>query len=147
MVGTVSVRITDMQNALIPCCEIPETSVTAEEAEAYQQFVTEYSQYWRTFFDPIAIKVQATPERYRLETIVLPLINNSMYQSMAMALGGEPKPLTGNVTGDAILSLNLAFAKQRLLEQSGWQPPADVAEPAPGKPKQKPQECRPAGST
>ena len=107
-------------DALIPCCEIPETSVTTSEAEAYRQFVTEYSQYWRTFFDPIAIKVQATPERYRLETIVLPLINNSMYQSMAMALGGEPKPLAGNVTSDAVMSLSFAIAKQRLLEQSGW---------------------------
>jgi len=118
-------------DALIPCCEIPEKSVTAGEAEAYTQFVEEYSQYWRTFFDPIAIKVQATPERYRLETIVLPLINNSLYQSMAMALGGEPKPLTGQVTGDAILSLNLAVAKQRLLEQSGWQPPEEVADTGP----------------
>ncbi len=113
--------------ALIPCCEIPEASVTTSEADAYRQFVTEYSQYWRTFFDPIAIKVQATPERYRLETIVLPLINNSMYQSMAMALGGEPKPLAGNVTSDAVMSLSFAIAKRRLLEQSGWQPPEEIA--------------------
>jgi len=114
-------------DSLIPCCEIPETSVTTSEADAYRQFVTEYSQYWRTFFDPIAIKVQATPDRYRLETIVLPLINNSMYQSMAMALGGEPKPLAGNVTSDAVMSLSFAIAKQRLLEQSGWQPPEEIA--------------------
>ncbi|MEJ7590390.1 MAG: hypothetical protein WKF77_02500 [Planctomycetaceae bacterium] len=114
-------------DSLIPCCEIPETSVTTSEAEAYGQFVTEYSQYWRTFFDPIAIKVQATPERYRLETIVLPLINNSLYQSMAMALGGEPKPLAVNVTSDTVMSLSFAIAKQRLLEQSGWQPPEEIA--------------------
>jgi len=112
---------------LIPCCEISETSVTAAEADAYRQFVTEYSEYWRTFFDPIAVRVQATPERYRLETIVLPLINNSMYQSMAMALGGTPQPLSGDVTSDTIMSLNFAIAKQRLLEQSGWQPPEEIA--------------------
>ena len=117
--------------ALIPCCEIPETSVTATEADAYKQFVNEYSQYWRTFFDPIAVRVQATPERYRLETIVLPLINNSMYQSMAMALGGEPQLLSGNVTSDAIMSLNFAIAKQRLLEQSGWEPPREIAQEKP----------------
>ncbi len=117
--------------ALVPCCEIPETTVTATEADAYKQFVTEYSQYWRTFFDPIAVRVQATPERYRLETIVLPLINNSMYQSMAMALGGEPQRLSGNVTSDAIMSVNFAIAKQRLLEQSGWQPPPETAHEKP----------------
>lgn len=118
-------------DVLVPCCEIPETSVTQTEADAYRQFVTEYSQYWRTFFDPIAIRVQATPKRYRLETIVLPLINNSMYQSMAMGLGGEPQPLAGNVTDDAIMSLNFAIAKQRLLEQSGWEPPPEIAEEEP----------------
>lgn len=117
--------------ALVPCCEIPETTVTATEADAYKQFVTEYSQYWRTFFDPIAVRVQATPERYRLETIVLPLINNSMYQSMAMALGGEPQLLSENVTSDAILSVNFAIAKQRLLEQSGWQAPPEMAQEKP----------------
>lgn len=118
-------------DALIPCCEIPETAVTSAEADAYKQFVSEYSQYWRTFFDPIAIRVQATPDRYRLETIVLPLINNSMYQSMAMALAGEPKSLTGSITNDTIMSVNFAIAKQRLLEQSGWQPPEEIAEEKP----------------
>ena len=117
--------------ALVPCCEIPETTVTATEADAYKQFVTAYSQYWRTFFDPIAVRVQATPERYRLETIVLPLINNSMYQSMATALGGEPQVLSGNVTSDAIMSVNFAIAKQRILEQSGWLPPPEIAQEKP----------------
>lgn len=87
--------------AILATWSFPETTVTESEADAYKQFVTEYSQYWRTFFDPIAVRVQATPERYRLETIVLPLINNSMYQSMAMALSGEPQQLSGNVTSDA----------------------------------------------
>lgn len=114
-------------NSLIPCCEIEETEVTNFEADAYRQFVTEYSEYWRTFFDPIAIRVQATPERYRLETIVLPLINNSMYQSLAMTLGGEATPIVANVTSDAVISLSFRVAKQRLLEQSGWEPP-EVAE-------------------
>ena len=118
-------------DALVPCCEIPETTVTASEADAYQQFVTDYSQYWRTFFDPIAVRVQTTPERYRLETIVLPLINNSMYQSMAMALSGEPQQLSGHVTSDAILSVNFAIAKQRILEYYGWQTPPELAQEEP----------------
>ncbi|MEO2029137.1 MAG: hypothetical protein ABGZ23_24945 [Fuerstiella sp.] len=112
---------------LVPCCEIPESKVTVAEAQAYKTFVGEYSQYWRTFFDPIAIRVLATDDRYRLETIVLPLINNSLYQSLAMALGGEPKPLRSSVTDDTAMSLSLSFAKDRLLQRSGWRPPVEHA--------------------
>ena len=39
---------------LVPCCETPVTQVTRDEAREYKTFVTQYSQYWRTFFDPIA---------------------------------------------------------------------------------------------
>jgi len=78
---------------LVPCVEIPLERVTEEEAQQYKQFVEEYSRYWRRFFDPIAIRVQLTPQHYRAETIVLPLIDNTIYSSMAMALGGEPEPL------------------------------------------------------
>jgi hypothetical protein len=119
---------------LVPCSEIEATEVTHSEAKAYQQFVTEYSQYWRTFFDPIAIRVQSDADRYRLETIVLPLINNSMYQSLAATLGGEPKPLSTNVTDNAAMSLSFAIAKERLLRQAGWQPPKDLQAKAPPKP-------------
>lgn len=115
-------------DALRPCCEIPETEVTAEEADAYRQFVEEYSQYWRTWFDPIAIRVLATPQMYRLETIVLPLINNSLYQSLATALGGEPRVLSGSITPEVTLSLHFALARERLLSLTGWKPPAE--EPA-----------------
>ena len=47
--------------------------MTGEEADEYNAFLTEYNQYWRTFFDPIGIRIKVSPERYRLETIVLPL--------------------------------------------------------------------------
>ncbi|HVG18403.1 MAG TPA: hypothetical protein VNI02_05070, partial [Blastocatellia bacterium] len=70
-------------NFMTPCIEIPLAQVNGEEAEAYRAFVTQYNQYWRTFFDPIAIRVQATPQRVRLETIILPLIDNSIYTALA----------------------------------------------------------------
>lgn len=116
-------------DALIPCCEIPESEVTEAEAAAYTQFVTEYSEYWRTFFDPIAIKVQATPEKYRLETIVLPLIENSIYQTMAFALSGESRILSGSISDDASMSLSFAIAKDRLLGMSGYEPPEEPDDP------------------
>ena len=74
---------------MVPCCEIPLARVTKTEAGRYKQFLERYNSYWRTFFDPIAIRVQVTPKQYRAETIILPLIDNSIYSSMAMALGGR----------------------------------------------------------
>lgn len=79
--------------SLVPCCETAVRSVTPAEAEQYRQFVEQYSQYWRRFFDPIAIRIQVTPDQYRAETIILPLIDNSVYSGLSGVLSGEPEPL------------------------------------------------------
>ncbi len=78
---------------LTPCCEIPVGCVTWDEAAAYKAFVEQYSEYWRTYFDPIAIRVQVQPKRIRMETVVLPLIDNTVYTMLSKVLGGEPEHL------------------------------------------------------
>lgn len=80
-------------DALVPGVEILVSEVSQEEAAAYREFVAEYSRYWQHFFDPIAIRVHAGARRYRLETLVLPLIDNSVYTRMAASMSGEPRPL------------------------------------------------------
>jgi len=103
---------------LTPCCEIPLDKVTAAEAKEYKQFVEQYSQFWRRFFDPIAVRVQLTPGQYRAETIILPLIDNSIYTGMAMALGGEPEPLDAlPVPAKNIFSMVLRVNKEELLKK------------------------------
>ncbi|MEZ6056953.1 MAG: hypothetical protein R3C01_09625 [Planctomycetaceae bacterium] len=74
---------------LRPIIEVPFTYATREEAEMYEQFRERYDQYWRTFFDPIAIRIHADEQQYRLETLVLPLMDNSIYSSMAMAMQSD----------------------------------------------------------
>jgi hypothetical protein len=120
-------------HALRPCCEIPIKEVSSQEAEAYQQFVQEYSQYWRTYFDPIALRIQVTDKRYRLETIVLPLIDNTLYSFLSEALGGEPQSLDlAPVPDRTIFSLGVKLDKTRLLQQMNWRPAEAVVEgPAP----------------
>jgi hypothetical protein len=73
--------------ALTPCAERLVTEATGEEVEAYKQFVADYSQYWRTFFDQIAVRVGVTEKQLRLETLVLPLIDNSIYADLARGAG------------------------------------------------------------
>ncbi len=85
--------VNGLPSDLIPNAELPLDNVTQQEADEYQQFLEQYNSYWRTFFDPIAIRVKIDKKKYRAETIVLPLINNSIYNVMATTLGGEPEPL------------------------------------------------------
>jgi hypothetical protein len=103
---------------LTPCCEIPVKEVTGDEAEQYRGFLQDYNQYWRTYFDPIALRIQVAPERYRLETIVLPLIDNSIYTGLARVLGGKPEPLDAlPVPKRNIFSVALRIKKPEIPKQ------------------------------
>ena len=103
---------------LVPCLEIPLQRVTEAEAKEYKQFLASYSQYWRRFFDPIAVRLQMTPQQYRAETIILPLIDNTVYSGLAMVLGGEPEPLDAlPVPKRNIFSVVTRLNKEALLQQ------------------------------
>lgn len=109
---------------LVPCAEHPVAKVTGEEADEYNAFLAAYNQYWRTFFDPIGVRIKVSPEQYRLETIVLPLIDNTVYTSLAMALGGRPEPLDALPVPDRnIFTVNFRFDKIGLAEKAGWKKP------------------------
>jgi hypothetical protein len=118
---------------LTPCCEIEATHVTQTEADAYNNFLQAYNQYWRQFFDPIAIRLQISPERYRAETIILPLIDNSLYTQLAQVLGGKPEQLDAlPVPERNIFSLGVRLNKEHLLREMGMEHLLE-AEPADGK--------------
>lgn len=103
---------------LVPCREIPVERVTEAEAKEYEDFVAQYSLHWRAYFDPIAMRIQLTPREYRVETIILPLIDNSIYTGMAMSLGGTPEPLDAlPIPRRNIFSLALRINKEGLLRR------------------------------
>ena len=77
---------------LVPCGEIPLSHATGAEAEAYRRFVTEYGSNWPVF-DPIAVRIQITPKQYRMETIILPLLQNRGYLFISILLRGDTEPL------------------------------------------------------
>ncbi len=106
--------------ALTPIIEHLVTEVSGEEGEEYQDFVREYNEYWRTYFDPIAIRVQATGKQYRLKTLILPLIDNSIYSTMAQLMGGKPVALDALPTGKRELGgMWMHFEKKPLLDVLG----------------------------
>ena len=101
-------------NFLRPCCELPLARITEYESGAYKAFLREYNRYWRQYFDPIAMRVQVTPQQARLETIILPLIDNSTYTSLAQVTGGEPTALDAQPTPRTIFSMNMHVNRKAL---------------------------------
>ncbi len=106
--------------AMTPCLEIPVEQVTQQEADAYKVFLDQYNQYWRRFFDPIALQIKASPQQYRLETIILPLIDNTLYTGLARNFNGAPQPLdAGPVPQRNIFTTSVRLNKAELARSMG----------------------------
>ena len=103
---------------MTPNIEAPVAQVSGEEADEYQAFVAEYNLYWRTYFDPIAFRLKVTPEELRVETVILPLIDNTAYTSLASGLGGAPEPLDAlPVPRRTIFSVGLRLNKEQYIRE------------------------------
>ena len=92
--------------------ELPLERASGAERDAYEQYRDAYSRYWRRFFDPIAIRYDAEGGgSHSLETFILPLVDNSLYQGLRQVLvTGEETGLPAPVVEPepiARLSLNL----------------------------------------
>lgn len=82
-----------------PVDSVALTNVSKEEAEEYRGFVSNYNRYWRQYFDPIGIRFQVG-NRVEVETCILPLIENSIYNQVRGLAGGEPVKLAARVLTD-----------------------------------------------
>lgn len=81
---------------LTPVGEVPLERVTSEEAQQYRVFVENYNRYWTRFFDPIGIRVKMGKD-VRIQTCILPLIENSWYDGLAAFSGRTPGSLSESV--------------------------------------------------
>jgi len=67
--------------------EVPAYEVTQAEADAYKRYVTNYSRYWRRFFDPIAVRLDDVPGgALEATTFILPIIDNTVYNVLRGSL-------------------------------------------------------------
>jgi hypothetical protein len=82
-----------------PVDSVALTDVSKEEAEEYRGFVANYNRYWRQYFDPIGIRFRVG-NRVEVETCILPLIENSIYNQVRELAGGEPIKLAARVLTD-----------------------------------------------
>ncbi|MFH0977599.1 MAG: hypothetical protein V1874_17610 [Spirochaetota bacterium] len=76
-----------------------------EEAESYKRFSDEYCNFWRDYFDPIGVRFKLD-DGISVETCILPLINNSIYEQVTAIIGGAPIDLhAGNTVDGEIMGL------------------------------------------
>jgi hypothetical protein len=94
---------------LTPLAELPFDSATAVEAGGYRTFVENYREYWRRYIDPVGVRLKLGPT-IEAETIILPLVEDSIYKNLAAAFAQNPTTLEGQGLSDkSILSISGAL--------------------------------------
>jgi len=68
----------------------PVALASQSEREAYGEYLENYNRFWRQFFDPIAIRYEQKPGgHHELETFILPLVDNTLYQGIRQFVPSE----------------------------------------------------------
>jgi hypothetical protein len=83
--------VSDVYNTLqfaTPLVELPIDRVTEAEAQGYQAFRAEYMRLWREYADPIGMRFSLADARVRVDTYILPLVQNSAYNELREQVGG-----------------------------------------------------------
>jgi hypothetical protein len=82
--------VSDVYNTIhfaTPLIELPIDRITPAEARDYAHFREEYSKLWRTYFDPIGVRLSLDDKRVRVETHILPLAGSDVYQNLRDTAG------------------------------------------------------------
>ncbi len=75
---------------LTTLANMPFDRVSTVEADAYKRYVDNYSRYWRQFFDPIAVRLDDTPDGgLELTTFILPLLDSEVYSGLREAVAPQ----------------------------------------------------------
>lgn len=91
--GRPTCSLHNQSGLLTPVADVRLEQVTPEEAQQYKGFVENYNRYWTQFFDPIGIRIRMG-KNIRVQTVILPLIENSWYDGFAAFSGRTPGSLT-----------------------------------------------------
>jgi hypothetical protein len=89
---TVSCSVHGRIGSLVPVDEVPLDKVTVAEMEEYQRFVADYHTYWRQYFDPVGVRL-GLKDGLTIDTIILPLIDNSVYNGLKEVTDGATAPV------------------------------------------------------
>ncbi len=86
-----------------PLVEVPLVEATQTEADEYERFRLEYLGLWRQYFDPIGMRVSMKDDKVKLDTYILPLIENSRYNELRRITGEKSVKFDPGALGDKTL--------------------------------------------
>ncbi|MBI1832256.1 MAG: hypothetical protein HYR84_12500, partial [Planctomycetes bacterium] len=90
---------------MTPNGELNVQRVSQLEQGEYERYRRAYEEFWKTLFDPIAVRF-TLGTRVKMEMCVLPLANNSVYQTLRGIVGEKPRVAeTAGVPKSAVVSL------------------------------------------
>jgi hypothetical protein len=108
-----------------PLVELAIDKVTPQEAQAYGQFRMEYLGLWRRYFDPIGMRIAVTDKQVKLDTYILPLIQNTSYNELRRVAGGgtvriDPGRIAPTTLGQFVMHLSPTVGERTgLLRSAG----------------------------
>jgi len=104
---------------MTPIAELALERCTAGEADAYRRFVERYQANWRTWFDPIALRLDAGGADLAADLTVMPLIAGSEYRPLMNVVGKAVlAPDAGDPHAGVLAHWALAFdPKSQQLQQ------------------------------
>ncbi len=70
-----------------PLIELPIDRVTPAEEKEYERFREEYSKLWRTYFDPVALRLSLDARKVQAEMHILPLAASEQYRALRQMVG------------------------------------------------------------
>ncbi len=95
---------------MTPIAEIPLTNVTRAEEDAYNHWRDNYQNYWRQFYDPIAIRFSITRDKLGAQMTVMPLTASSEYDSIIrFSSGASIAPGAGDPHSNTLLHVLFAL--------------------------------------
>lgn len=90
---------------ITPISEIIPKYASNDEALQYKRFVEQYNAYWTKFFDPVGIRIKNSEKNISLETCILPLVENTIYNWLSTTSGGAPVKFYASLASGTILSV------------------------------------------
>lgn len=113
---------------MTPISELPMEQVTAAEAEAYNAWRTQYQNYWKQYFDPIAVRLTVKPEKLAADLTIMPLIVRSDYADFVrFSAGAKLDPRVGD-PHDTLFHAELALNFKSDAMKRMWRPDDKVLE-------------------
>lgn len=97
---------------LTPLVELPIDRVSASEKSAYERFRATFQERWRTYFDPIALRLSFDGDHMGADVTILPLTLDSEYKELEqLTRGAELPPGAGDPHESALFHFANAFSK------------------------------------